>query len=82
MAVNNNKATPSRGARYVVAFHQADNIKTVGFSKEETARLLYNSASNEWARIFVDSRYSPVGFSRYVLALIKFYPESVTLSWG
>ncbi len=55
-----NGNVPLQHAHYVVALHQSDRVRMVGFSEVGPARAVYNAVSNDWAKILMDRRRSQV----------------------
>ncbi|PBK60550.1 hypothetical protein ARMSODRAFT_1090260 [Armillaria solidipes] len=53
-----NGNVPLQHASYVVALHQSDRVRMIGFSGEGPARAVYNAVSNDWAKILIDRRRS------------------------
>ncbi|PBK80680.1 hypothetical protein ARMGADRAFT_1039839 [Armillaria gallica] len=45
-------------ASYMVALHQSDCIRMVGFSEVGPAWAVYNAVSNDWAKILIDRQRS------------------------
>ncbi|KAK0492644.1 hypothetical protein EDD18DRAFT_1465212 [Armillaria luteobubalina] len=48
-----NRNVPLQHASFVVAFHQIDRVRMIGFSKEGPARTVYNAISDDWAKILI-----------------------------
>ncbi|KAK0435833.1 hypothetical protein EV421DRAFT_2038952 [Armillaria borealis] len=53
-----NGNVPLQRASYVVALHQSDRVRMIGFSSEGPARAVYNAIPNDWAKILMDRRRS------------------------
>jgi hypothetical protein len=62
-----NGSTPLQYAAYVVAFHNVDCVKMIGFSKEGPARAVFNAISNIVSRILIDRRQHKVCYSDYII---------------
>ncbi|KAK0438136.1 uncharacterized protein EV420DRAFT_1666428 [Desarmillaria tabescens] len=72
-----NRTVPLQHAPYIVTLHQSDRVRMVGFSKEESAWTVYNTVSNEWAKILMDRRRSQNLFSHGGARWIKQCKEEV-----
>lgn len=43
---------------YIVAFHQSDRVRMIGFSMEESARAVDDVITTKWAKVLMDTRLS------------------------
>ncbi|KAK0479467.1 hypothetical protein EDD18DRAFT_1440727 [Armillaria luteobubalina] len=50
--------TPLESATYIVAFHQRDRVRMLGFSQEQAARAVYSAISLEWANVLMNRQQS------------------------
>ncbi|KAK0209680.1 hypothetical protein IW262DRAFT_1416628 [Armillaria fumosa] len=49
---------PLQTASYIVAFHQNDRVRMLGFSEQRAACAVFAAVSDEWAKVLMNRRHS------------------------
>lgn len=61
-------------APYIVAFHQDDSVRLIGFGDEESARAMYDVVSQNWAKVLSHKSHPQV--SLRFLTLLHGEPDT------
>lgn len=56
------RTVPLQTAHFIVAYHQRDRVKLIGFNHEQAARAIFDIIAKQWCKILVNRRQVKVSF--------------------
>ncbi|KAK0219549.1 hypothetical protein EDD85DRAFT_342911 [Armillaria nabsnona] len=68
-------------ASYIVAFHQKDHVRMLGFSEERAACAVFGAVPDELARVLVNRWHSEVSFWADVCCNVANQLEAIGVIW-
>ncbi len=73
--------TPLQTASYIVAFHQNNRVRMLGFSEERAACAVFGAVSDEWAKVLMNKRYSQVNLWAAVCCDVANQLQAIGVVW-